>query len=486
MCWRAYSRVHRSSRVCPSCRYTTSLLLLFGGYCQGISLSLAESVSYLGVPVGVQARQQAAPGVERITLFSEDFLVSTDQAGRRVVLRSLARASSEAPFACDTGIAVLRKAIEAGDSEVARAVVYAAGHGALCANQENSPPLDIPLQSVSVFTEALASAESAAEPSTLLCAIYEEAAQRNALPPSQPARSVVDFCTDWSMRRVMQRMLSQSDFGGAMAVIRLAQLAFARGDSPQQESLERLMHVLEGLQRSADEGDWSAWKEYRGRLAQLDHNRMIDNASMARIDERFLVSVLARRDISAAARCIAEVPFELRTPGMHELVLAFIRLQNKQGIDSESLRITAPVLQQYAGKDNEISAAYRDLQTALANTASPAWRFRFVILGVLLFGLWWMVLRWSLHRQRIKTQATRVDSQTRSSGEYEGLLAVFGLEPGATTSEIKNAYRRNIKKLHPDVHRGGIADRQDFIELTKQYKRLLYLQSDRGVGKERD
>jgi hypothetical protein len=62
------------------------------------------------------------------------------------------------------------------------------------------------------------------------------------------------------------------------------------------------------------------------------------------------------------------------------------------------------------------------------------------------------------------------------SSEYAAALQVFGLKPGATIAEIKNAYRSAVKQYHPDLHRvGSKEDTTRFIELTAEYEKLLKL-----------
>lgn len=53
----------------------------------------------------------------------------------------------------------------------------------------------------------------------------------------------------------------------------------------------------------------------------------------------------------------------------------------------------------------------------------------------------------------------------QSEAEY----ALLGIEPGATKREIKNAYRRQARKLHPDA--GG--DEAAFKRMYAAYRHLL-------------
>ncbi len=64
--------------------------------------------------------------------------------------------------------------------------------------------------------------------------------------------------------------------------------------------------------------------------------------------------------------------------------------------------------------------------------------------------------------------------------EYADCLAKFQLQPGATLSDIKNAYRAIVKSLHPDLNpKASKHDTARFIELTKAYERLIELHEKR-------
>ena len=53
-------------------------------------------------------------------------------------------------------------------------------------------------------------------------------------------------------------------------------------------------------------------------------------------------------------------------------------------------------------------------------------------------------------------------------------LSLLGVEAGATKREIRNAYRRKARKLHPDV--GG--DAESFKQLHAAYRALLKVAHD--------
>ncbi len=58
--------------------------------------------------------------------------------------------------------------------------------------------------------------------------------------------------------------------------------------------------------------------------------------------------------------------------------------------------------------------------------------------------------------------------------QHAAEFAVLGVEPGATKRDVKNAYRRKARKLHPDV--GG--DAEAFKQLYAAYRALLKVARD--------
>jgi hypothetical protein len=67
------------------------------------------------------------------------------------------------------------------------------------------------------------------------------------------------------------------------------------------------------------------------------------------------------------------------------------------------------------------------------------------------------------------------------SEEYIEALRHFGLEPGATRAQIKNAYRAAVKQYHPDRQRVSSTDNATlFIRLTAEYEKLLELHEQEG------
>lgn len=66
--------------------------------------------------------------------------------------------------------------------------------------------------------------------------------------------------------------------------------------------------------------------------------------------------------------------------------------------------------------------------------------------------------------------------------EYYKCLDVLSLQPGATVREIKSAYRRKMKEVHPDLNVGEEEESaNEVIHIRKSYDRLLEMEKD-GVS----
>ncbi|SRR5579871_2538595 len=64
--------------------------------------------------------------------------------------------------------------------------------------------------------------------------------------------------------------------------------------------------------------------------------------------------------------------------------------------------------------------------------------------------------------------------QSITTKKHAQEYVLLGIEPGATKREIKNAYRRKARKLHPDV--GG--DAEAFKQLYTAYRAVLKVATD--------
>ncbi len=61
--------------------------------------------------------------------------------------------------------------------------------------------------------------------------------------------------------------------------------------------------------------------------------------------------------------------------------------------------------------------------------------------------------------------------------EYFECLRVFNLNPGATVREIKSAYRKRMKEVHPDLHvRDEGVSSKEFVRIRQAYEALLRME----------
>lgn len=96
----------------------------------------------------------------------------------------------------------------------------------------------------------------------------------------------------------------------------------------------------------------------------------------------------------------------------------------------------------------------------------------------------WFWRRWSKHYSKanksnggdtVRSEAVNEPGDATISDELSASLAFFGLQPGATEKEIKNAYRTVVKRYHPDSGRVDHDGNDQFIKITGEYERLLKL-----------
>ena len=63
--------------------------------------------------------------------------------------------------------------------------------------------------------------------------------------------------------------------------------------------------------------------------------------------------------------------------------------------------------------------------------------------------------------------------------EYYKCLDILGLKPGATVREVKSAYRKKMKEVHPDLNVGEEEESaKEVIHIRKSYERLLEMEKD--------
>ena len=141
---------------------------------------------------------------------------------------------------------------------------------------------------------------------------------------------------------------------------------------------------------------------------------------------------------------------------------------------------------------------------------SDAYVLGMVLLGLLVVVRWFLKLGGAVRKSPSTSRSSKADTTTsdrreatrkgkdkkgrrsRISGaalskqiykeldEYADCLSRLSLQPGASLSDIKNAYRHIVKELHPDKNPKAAKENTDrFIELTKTYERLLVLHEER-------
>ena len=70
--------------------------------------------------------------------------------------------------------------------------------------------------------------------------------------------------------------------------------------------------------------------------------------------------------------------------------------------------------------------------------------------------------------------------------EYKKCVTILDLKEGAKVSEIKAAYRRMMKSLHPDLKGAPTSfATPQFLELQKAYEKLLELEEKFGFSEKR-
>lgn len=113
----------------------------------------------------------------------------------------------------------------------------------------------------------------------------------------------------------------------------------------------------------------------------------------------------------------------------------------------------------------------------------------FGVLAVVLLFFVFVIYRARQPKSHGKKESSRAERRAKKRGvgymnvtdgddEYTQLLKVFGLDEGASESEIKKAYRDAVKKAHPDVAAGGgEPDEELFQHLKQSYDRILQIRS---------
>ncbi len=507
-------RGYSSAAACRLARFIcTSVLtylhaLVFITLCSQPFVANAESVFYHGVSIAVESLSVQVPGFDTITLAGEKTLVPSAESGRWAVLQIIKRSSSSAPFPCDTGVAVFRKATEAGDLEVMREVMRTAGRKGLCAEEGVASVLGASTTLASErekLARFFSSGVDFGAPNPLFCEAFAVGAV-----PDQPlptlSRPVCEYCSARLSKRLLAGLSQRGDLIGSREELALGLQAFGSCGLPESDSLEGLSSLTRNLQVAADKGDVEQFATLKQALTQRAGQLDVP-VNSERIDEWFIARGLERGDTAAVSRCLAAMVFEHRSPAMHEHVLQLIRMELERGIDLNSFFLLQSSLARYAEKDDEIASVYRELvpaaiqeslrqgrskeAVALAKSAGVSvavplrvrllvggsWgQVPIVVLGlvIVLAACALFVLCCKRKRPPRVVKGSTGESAHADSEEYLNALSTFGLKPGASIVEIKNAYRRDIKQFHPDLASGKSDEaRQRFLELTNRYEYLL-------------
>ena len=112
------------------------------------------------------------------------------------------------------------------------------------------------------------------------------------------------------------------------------------------------------------------------------------------------------------------------------------------------------------------------------------WQFRWFFFALCSGLAAWFWRQRVVHRSKLENKndqnsagfdTVKEARDTMISDELVTSLAFFGLEPGATEKEIKNAYRMAVKQYHPDSGQFRDDGNEHFIKITSEYERLVKL-----------
>ena len=96
----------------------------------------------------------------------------------------------------------------------------------------------------------------------------------------------------------------------------------------------------------------------------------------------------------------------------------------------------------------------------------------------------WRALGWNDYTQAGISGRPFVMKELRSHvdpvlQEYYDCLQVFELTPGASARDVKSAYRKKMKEVHPDLNIGDEeGSSREFIRIRKAYERLLAMEKE--------
>ncbi len=338
-----------------------------------------------------------------------------------------------------------------------------------------------------------------------------------ALPREEIAAlgELAEPCREPAVRRAVG-LLEEGRFDRAFELLGAAETMPASGPGSNETSVALLVAAQEAFV-AARSGDLHVLREA---LKKVD---LISPAVSQRVAPQLRRVALAeearsqRSDPEKLKALLLMADFSSRTTVEHEAVMQLVR--SLPG-PPERLWFSSPdaleLIARYAAKDEAIRSVAAGLfgprfnglvsgLTVSAALAQEAERetvrrgeLRRLGIGISLTtaALLLTVGLWRACRSRLAVNAGRRwrgffwksceagASHSGESVECKQLLALFGLPSGASRSEIKAAYRQQIKRTHPDLSaHSDEAAAEECIEVTRRYNRLLALYEERESRK---
>lgn len=398
----------------------------------------AESVQYGRAALPVESLETLEGGA--VVIFSvggEARIAAAPDLGRAIAAHylSLAAHSGSAFFLpAATLLDVMRHALEAGDREVAQSALAAARAGWLKDG-------------------------GAAETEAKLC-VELLSSEDGALFTAERAQ-----CSK-SVAAQAQLLAQRGLFAEAFA---LASLGASRGSEAGIES--EPLRAAQAALLAAEVGDLAAF---------LKHWEGAGDAFRRELLRAALREALSRSHMELVLELLARSDFSSRTTLEHEAARWLLESKPREAFVEESRERVCATLALFAQKDDAVKELLGE-----RCSAAPGQSFNALAALIALPLSCGVLVAWRVRRLRRRQGETAAAGEVNDAdSEWVKHLAFFHLSPSASLREIKAAYRRAIKALHPD-QRGGErqgAASDEFIEATQRYEQLLRMHTERGAG----